>query len=244
MTTTRPIIPIILMSSIFLMISCAPRFISDCFKKERLSVSLDCDEPKCAIPLCPIDLSTIESVPSMPLELVKGQYMFGILLEHSFKEVRMKNTQNPTLAISIYDEYGKQVRKLSLEISEEEITRGSIAVSNGYFLCAGQFAYIPPSQPSGPYFESDAKGPIYNHIEEDPPWLISYPILDILRPTRCCVVVEILLSDSSFAIINSYLAVMRDMPNQALQRTRTASAVHDYHCSSSTAMPASAEGKR
>jgi hypothetical protein len=32
--------------------------------------------------------------------------------------------------------------------------------------------------------------------------------------------------------------------NQALQRTRTASAVHDYHCSGSTAVPASAEGRR
>jgi hypothetical protein len=33
-------------------------------------------------------------------------------------------------------------------------------------------------------------------------------------------------------------------PNQALQRTRTASAVHDYLCSISTVVPASAEGKR
>jgi hypothetical protein len=32
--------------------------------------------------------------------------------------------------------------------------------------------------------------------------------------------------------------------NQAVQRTRTASAVHDYHCSSSTVLPASADGKR
>jgi hypothetical protein len=35
-----------------------------------------------------------------------------------------------------------------------------------------------------------------------------------------------------------------ESPNQAVQRTRTASAVHDYHGSCSTAVPASADGKR
>jgi hypothetical protein len=36
----------------------------------------------------------------------------------------------------------------------------------------------------------------------------------------------------------------KKLSNQAVQRTRTASAVHDYHCSSSTTVPASADGKR
>jgi hypothetical protein len=101
------------------------------------------------------------------------------------------------------------------------------------------FKYLPKEHKY--YLAADAGAYCSNTIS-------NIEVGDVDNPTFYC----IQLSDSPNPFefsnndhrITDMAVVFQQASNQAIQRTRTASAVHVYHCSSSTAVPASADGRR